>query len=256
MSLSDTVLSIVRQTRNMTLPHYGLAAVEYKKTDGAHDVVTKVDKDVELFLAERLKAMDPSIAFKGEEFGGNGDASRFWLCDPIDGTAHFVRGMPFCTTMLALIEDGIVTFAVIYDFVNDIMYHAERGKGAFRDGAPIRVSERPMQDAYLSVETHAEREANTHRYVALHERAGLIHIIGCGWEFAMVASGKFEGRISFDSYASDWDYAPGSLLVSEAGGVVANIGVRTYDYRNHDFIAANKQVYEALTAGPDAIFPV
>ena len=48
----------------------------------------------------------------------------------------------------------------------------------------------------------------------------------------------------------------GSLLVQEAGGIVANIGKRTYDYRNGNFIAANPVVFRELTEGPDALFPI
>ena len=77
-----------------------------------------------------------------------------------------------------------------------------------------------------------------------------------GFEFAMVASGKLDGRLCFDSYGKDYDFAPGSLLVEEAGGVVANIGSREYDYRNGNFIAANPLVFKQLTEGPDAIFPI
>jgi fructose-1,6-bisphosphatase/inositol monophosphatase family enzyme len=52
------------------------------------------------------------------------------------------------------------------------------------------------------------------------------------------------------------DYAPGSLLVSEAGGKVANIGSTKYDFKNLDFIAANKALYDEWTKGEDAIFPI
>ena len=57
-------------------------------------------------------------------------------------------------------------------------------------------------------------------------------------------------------YGKDYDFAPGSLLVSEAGGVVANIGKTTYDYRNLNFIASNRPVFTALTEGAGALFPI
>lgn len=253
---SNNVLSIVRETREMTLPHYGNVEVEYKKSDAAYDIVTKIDKDVEAFLRDRLKEIDPQAGFTGEEFGGDDSMSRFWICDPIDGTAHFVRGLPFCTTMLALVEDGVVTFSVIYDFVNDVIYHAEIGKGAYKNGEAIHVSARSLDEAYLSWETHPDKTENADILLRLREKPELINTMNCGFEFAMIASGKLEGRVCWDGYGKDWDYAPGSLLVSEAGGVIANLGVHTYDYRNHDFIASNEKVFEALTEGANAIFPI
>ena len=77
-----------------------------------------------------------------------------------------------------------------------------------------------------------------------------------GHEFAMVASGKLEGRIMYDPYGFDYDFAPGSLLVSEAGGVVTNIGSDKYDYRNLNSIAANPKLHQALTEGEGALFPL
>lgn len=63
----------------------------------------------------------------------------------------------------------------------------------------------------------------------------------------MVAAGKVDGRVTFEPYGNDYDFAPGSLLVEEAGGVVRNLGSDTYDYRNTDFIAANPIIYKELT---------
>ncbi len=72
----------------------------------------------------------------------------------------------------------------------------------------------------------------------------------------MVASGKFEGRIAKDPYGKDWDFAPGSLLVREAGGIVNNIGMETYDYKNHDYVALCPPVYEELVYGSNPVFPL
>ncbi len=72
----------------------------------------------------------------------------------------------------------------------------------------------------------------------------------------MVASGKLEGRVTLDPYGKIWDYAPGSLLVSEVGGIVTNIGKETYDYRNLNSIVTNPIIYKELTEGETAIFPV
>lgn len=84
----------------------------------------------------------------------------------------------------------------------------------------------------------------------------LIQTMSAGFEYAMVASGKLEGRITLDAYGKIWDYAPGSLLISEAGGIVTNIGKETYDYRNLNAIATNPVIYRELTQGADAIFPI
>ena len=239
---SSKILPILRRVRKMLLPHYGKVEFRVKKSGRAHDTVTKLDISVEEYYKKELAACYPDIAFVG--------------VDPIDGTSHFIRGMPFFTSQLALIEDGHVAFSVIYDFVYDVLYHAKRGRGAFANGEPIHVSNRPFQGSYLAWETHLERTENMSRFLRLREKCLMFKAGSSGFEFAMVASGKLDGRLCFDSYGKDYDFAPGSLLVEEAGGVVANIGSREYDYRNGNFIAANPLVFKQLTEGPDAIFPI
>ncbi len=251
-----TVLPIIRQTRAMLMPQYGaVESVEYKSKSG-HDVVTALDRDVEAFLKTELEKLYPEVAFVGEEYGGNRDVDRKWLCDPIDGTGLYVRGLQGCTTMLALIENGQVNFGVIYDFVNDIAYHAERGKNAFANATPIRVSTRPFNISYFCYETRARTPDDERRLLSLRKATHLTKFMCAGYEHVLVAEGKVEGRVNFDPYGSDYDYAAGSLLIEEAGGVVANLGKRTYDYRNYNYIAANPAAFNALTEGPDALFPI
>lgn len=250
----QVIARIVRQTRSLTLPHHG--NVEFKDKGGyRNDLVTELDVKVEEFLREELGKVYPDVAFVGEETGGDRTSDKLWLCDPIDGTAHFVRGLPFCTTMLAYIENGRVMASIIYDFVNDAVYSAVRGQGAFRNEERIRVSDRPLAKAYLGWETHVNKEENLRVHLRLQDQASFFKTITAGYEFTLVASGKIEGRISFDPYGKDYDFAAGSLLVEEAGGVVANLGKTDYDYRNLNFIAANPQTYKALTEGEEAIFP-
>jgi len=72
----------------------------------------------------------------------------------------------------------------------------------------------------------------------------------------MIASGKIDGRVTVGGWGFDYDFAPGSLLVEEAGGIVANVGKTSYDYRGRDFLAVNPHVYKDLTEGESAVFPI
>lgn len=255
MQKPSAIIEVVRGTRGMLLPHWG-HITESDKGESAHEVVTELDFAIERYLAEEIKKIDPTAQFTGEEFGGGRDAERFWLCDPIDGTAHFVRGLPFCSVMLALIEHGQVNFSVIYDFVNDDLYHAARGEGAYKNSERIQVSQRPLERAYIAFETRIDKPVNYEKTRQLREHSVLFSSITAGYEFALVASGKLDARVSIDPWGKDWDFAPGSLLVEEAGGIVANIGSHSYDFKNLNMIAGNPLVYHALTEGPSAIFPV
>ena len=254
--LTTSALSLIRSTRAMSLPHWGNVEVARTKNGSATDVVTEIDLAIEEYLATEFARLDPGIGFVGEEHGGDRGKARHWLVDPIDGTAHYVRGIPFCTTMVALIEDGQVTFSAIYDFVNDVMYHALRGGGAFKNGEAIHVSDRPLASSYMCYESNLSKGNSLKTYLAFKERAQVVQTLNAGYEFSLIASGKIEGRICLDPYGKDYDFAPGSLLVAEAGGVVANIGSEKFYYSNLNFIATNKPVYNALTTGESALFPL
>jgi myo-inositol-1(or 4)-monophosphatase len=254
--MTEDILAIIRSTRSISLPYWGKAEIVKQKSESPTDVVTRLDYEVEQYLAKEFEKLDSSISYVGEEFGGNRESKRFWLVDPIDGTAHFIRGMPFCTTMVALVENGQVTFSAIYDFINDCMYHAEKGKGAYKDAETIHVSERGLEHSYLAYESNLYKEGNMDTYLQLRKKTNLFNTLSAGYEFVLVATGRIEGRICLDPFGKDYDFAPGSLLISEAGGIVTNIGSSEYDYTNLNFIASNKAVHESLTQGIGAIFTV
>lgn len=243
------IIKILRGTRKILLSQWGKIGIINQKDESACNIVTEMDIKVENLVKEKLFKLHPDIKFVGEECGGNRGAESFWLMDPIDGTQHYVRGLPFCTSMLALVENGEVVFAAIYDFINDDMYWAQKGKGAFCDSRRLQVSRRSLKDSYVCFETRMEREKNRNIFFNLLDRTHLVKTISAGWEFAMIADGKLDGRICFDPYGQDYDFAPGCLLVSEAGGIVANIDStsKKYDFTNTNFIAASPIVHEELS---------
>lgn len=250
----DAAIDAVGEVGEELKKHYG--KVEYELKEGMHNnFLTELDRKTELFLRERLLTFDPAIMFRGEEFGGEESATS-WLVDPIDGTTHFVRGLPFCTTMVALIDNDKVALAVIHDFIRDDTYWAIRGEGAYCNEDPIHVSDRGLKHGMFTCETDLSKSDNLSLYLKLRETTRLIDTMSGGYEFALVASGKIEGRISKDPWGSDYDYAPGALLVREAGGKVANIGQDNYDYHNTSHLATNAVVFDELTKGPQAIYPI
>lgn len=246
----------MRELRELMVSNWGTAEAINQKTDSAWSIVTAIDIEVEKRMTTSLKQLYPHIEFVGEEGGGDRTAEKFWLMDPIDGTLHYARGMPFCTSMLALVEKGEVVFSIIYDFLRDEMYWAEKRKGAWRNEERISVSTRGLKGGLIGWESTLITKEDIEIDKQLRTGTSCFKCFVAGWEYAMVASGKLEGRICFNPWGNDYDYAPGSLLVTEAGGTVANIGAQTYDYRNLNFIASNKVIFKELTEGGGAFFPV
>jgi myo-inositol-1(or 4)-monophosphatase len=253
----QSVFDLVEKAGDRLLPSFGnIETLKHKDAGSDASALTQLDLDTEKFLTEGLSKLFPEIGFHGEEYGIQGDKKYFWTLDPIDGTSHFVRGLPFCTVMVGLIKDGEVIFGLIYDFVKKDFYWAEKGKGAYKNRQLLHVSDRPMNRAYISFETNFGISGALELYKKVSLASTDFRSVNAGWEFAQIASGKLDGRILLHPYCSLWDVAPGSLLVAEAGGKVANIGSQTYDVFNRDFMTVNPKVYEFLTQGNDAIFPI
>lgn len=246
---------VVLEAGEVLAKNFGTANVTHQKSERGVDVVTQLDVDVENLIAQRLFDFDNNIGFVGEEFGERQQSDRFWLVDPIDGTSHFVRGIPYCTTMVALVEDGQVVLSLINNFVTHELFEAARGKGSKLNGQPIHVSTRSLKEAYIAYESDLKSPESLDKFLKMRHATTLLTTINCGYEYGLIASGKLEGRICVEPFGKDWDYAPGSLLVAEAGGKVTNIGNSSYDYKNHNFLATNSVVHGELTQGENALFP-
>ncbi|HEV8623219.1 MAG TPA: inositol monophosphatase family protein, partial [Acidimicrobiia bacterium] len=126
--------------------HFGrLTAGVHSKAPG--DYVSEVDLASEETIREALEQDAPGIAFFGEEGGGTrGDL--WWVVDPLDGTANFLHGFPVVGVSVALVEAGRpVAGAVHAPLLGGEMFTAVRGGGAFRDGRPLRVADRPVASA-------------------------------------------------------------------------------------------------------------
>lgn len=198
--------------------------------------------------------LEPGCEIYGEESGNKPKTDTFWTIDPIDGTVAFTRGIPTCTNMLAKIEDGQVTKSIIYSFPSDDMYTAKRGEGAYKNNNLIRVNPQPLRGSAMHIEAKLESDHEWEVFKELRNKTWEIHLMCAGLEYAYVAEGKLDARITYRPWGSLWDFAPGTLLIQEAGGKVTNIGSDSYDINNSDIIAANPILHKELTQGPNAIF--
>ncbi len=211
-------------------------------------VVTKMDMLVETTLRDKLAELDPGIAFCGEETGSDYSHETYWLVDPIDATESFVRGMPYCTNMIALIHQHKPIMSVIYNFFLDEYYLAVAGQGATKNGHPIHVSDRSLDRSFVIVSINANRHPSAAGLMdAIKDKAGnILRMAGAGYEFAAVATGAAEARVAYYGTGYPHDFAAGMLLVQEAGGKIGNIGQENYDLYAPHPIVTNGVIYDEL----------
>lgn len=187
---------------------------------GLQDLVSEADREVEVTLRRRLRDAFPDDGVLGEEQGGELDA-KLWVLDPIDGTANFLRGLPYWCVAVAFAVDGEPDLALTYDAVHDELFTAVRGEGAQRNGSPIHVSER-TDPAESCLGLTFSFKASPGSYEALvgrlaahrldHRRLGSSALSLCH-----VADGRLDGLVC--PGCNSWDVLGGLLLVTEAGGV-------------------------------------
>ncbi len=235
MSLIEDSLDIVERTFRSfcdeLMASYGNIDFTLKKD---HSQVTYLDRKIETTLRKKLSGFS-ELGFEGEETGVFGSRDTYWLIDPIDGTVPFIRGLPYCTNMAALIDNNQVIASIIYDFVHDAMYVARKDHGAYKNGHPISVSSRSLDNSYLAIESPKFAEI---RNLLGNDRIKCVTPFStAGHGFIMTAEGKIEGRLQYQGFGKKYDYAPGALLVKEAGGKIIPLGEKEYGAESLNFAA-------------------
>ncbi len=188
------------------------------------DMVTFADAEVQRRLVVVLRELVPEAGFVGEEGLDepvSGDAT--WVIDPIDGTHNFVRGYPGFCVSIGLVVAGESLLGVIYDSVDDAVYWAVRGHGAWREEERLQRPEpRAMAHALIGTNFSAASARSTVDqavYTELARRAAGVRSSGaCCRDFCLFASHRSDLFWQFG--LKSWDVAAGMVLVREAGGTM------------------------------------
>lgn len=191
---------------------------------GVQDLVSVADKSVEALIRERLATAFPGDAFLGEEGGGDGQAARLWVIDPIDGTMNFLRGLPYWCCVLAYVENDVVELGLTADPLHSELFVARRGHGATRDGHPIRVSSVGDPAAACAALAFNFKQPAA-PYLAMLERltaAGFDHrrMGSSALQLCHVADGRLDATATL--HCASWDVLAGLLIAREAGALATN----------------------------------
>ncbi len=244
---------IAKEAGNIMLDHFVSHGMK-RTVKGDYTPLTLADTTINQLVIRRVHQIDPTIDILGEEESARTVSPWQIVCDPIDGTFPFTWGVPVATFMIALLYKGHVMASVISDPFSDRRYRAERGKGAYMNGNPIRVSNHTLRDrpvvGYVSWQGCG---TNMHAVLGHLESQGfqLVNFCSIGYQEAMVANGELVGTIF--PQRKPWafhDTAPGHLLVEEAGGIVTDLHGDPQDYLRKEFrghiMANSPSVHEVL----------
>ncbi len=219
------------------------------KEDGSP--VTDADREIERRVTEDMARRFPGLPVLGEETGY--DENKLppvcWLIDPIDGTKSFIAGEPMFTSMAVLIErsEGVAgaqaTACIIYNHATDDMFTARLSGGAYKNDTRLRLADAALPPvAWCKGELIQALNAIVRPAgVQCEQTRG-----GGGFGFTQVAEGLVAARFQIHARGYVHDYAPGALLVREAGGCIVPLRDNPYTYQSRSFVACHPALRDVL----------
>ncbi|MBI5664744.1 MAG: inositol monophosphatase [Nitrospirae bacterium] len=211
------------------LKNLGRISKEDIDTKQASDFVTHVDKESEQIILATIKQSFPDHHFLAEESARDDAAGEYrWIIDPLDGTTNFIHGYPVFAVSIALEFKSEVIMGLVFDPLRDEIFTAEKGKGAFLNGKPIKVSSvADLSSSLVTTGFPFRRKDLIDPYLSLFKnifykvsdirRAG-----SAALDLASLAAGRCD--CFFEIGLGPWDIAAGSILIKEAGGIVTDFG--------------------------------
>lgn len=217
-------------------------------------IVTDADVASENLIKQLISEHFPHHAILAEESGLQGDAGvpeaqPLWIIDPIDGTTNFSKGNPYYCVSIAFAErtpKGCEVLAgAIFQPATGDLYTADKGKGSFCNGEPMRVSSLgTLAGASLATGFSSNKGTELRKVIEAIEAfqndcLGLRVNGAAALDMAWTARGILQGF--YEKSLSPWDMAAGALLVAEAGGVVVNFDGQPFDtLRDRDVLCGNE----------------
>lgn len=214
------------------------------------DFVSEVDQAAERIIIEALKDAYPNHAILAEESGAQGESEYVWIIDPLDGTTNFLHGVPQYAVSIALQHNGILTQAVVYDPTRNDLFTATRGRGAFLNDKRLRVSKcKEMADSLIGTGfpytdfEHLDIYMDIVRDV-MQKSSGIRRPGAASLDLAWTAAGRYDGF--FETKLKPWDLAAGTLLITEAGGMVSDLHGSDHFIKSGNICTGNPDIHQQL----------
>ena len=227
---------------------------------GAINLVTQVDLEVEMMFRQMIAARFPTHDVLAEELQtdaetGQTPARHRWVFDPIDGTINYAHGLPIFCASLALEVDGQPEVGAVYDPNRKELFTAEKGGGAWLNGAPLHVSmASTLLDSVLCTgfpyDVHETLDEVVGLFAEFVGRARAVRRLGsAALDLCYVAAGRLDGF--WEQRLEAWDVSAGSLIVEEAGGRVTGLDATPFSSHSGQVLATNGRIHEEMVAAID-----
>ena len=216
-----------------------------------NDFVTRVDHAAEEAILEIVRKSYPDHAVLAEESGAAAGAAEYqWIIDPLDGTTNFIHGFPQYCVSIAVRHRDVLAHGVIYDPNRNELFTASQGRGAFLNDRRIRVSKCiRLKEALVGTGFPFKELTRLGLYTRqlrhlMENSAGVRRAGAAALDLAYVACGRLDAF--WELGLSKWDMAAGALLITEAGGLIADVTGEQDFMQSGDVVAATPKVFPAL----------
>ena len=240
-ALREPLIALARDAAARIMGVYANAFDVEHKDD--RSPLTAADLAAHHCILAGLERLTPDIPVLSEESAEDVPTlmrrqwSRLWLVDPLDGTREFVKRNGEFTVNIALIDAGVPILSVVQAPVTGVVWHAQRGVGAFRRDCDAEValhSRRPAIEPLRVAVSRSHRDARTD---ALMQRMGPTQpmSLGSSLKFCELAEGGMDVYPRFGP-TSEWDTAAGQCVLEAAGGIVVDPRGRPLRYNQRDTV--------------------
>ncbi len=222
--------------------------LEIQTKSSPTDMVTKVDKETETIIKEILLGARPRDGFLGEESDEVTSTEITWVVDPIDGTTNFVYGFPvFAVSIAARDSSGTTLAGLVIDVYHDDHFYATLEGGSFLNNRSISVSNTiSLSQALVSTGFSYDRATRVAQANTLTHLIGEVRDIrragAASLDLCYLAAARIDGYYEIGLWP--WDYEAGTLIVREAGGVVASLD--SDQPRQELTLAGNPAIFKEL----------
>lgn len=222
---------------------------------GVIDLVTEADVASEKVVLAVLQAYGRDIGILAEEsqsvYAG-APTGPLWIIDPLDGTTNFAHSFPSFCVSIAYAHDAESRVGVIYAPMQDELFCACKGCGAWLNGEAISVSSvAALQESLLGTGFPYAIAEEVDNVVAALKRfllrtQGIRRAGAAAMDLAYLACGRLDGF--WEVNLKPWDTAAGILLVSEAGGMLSTMDGSAYSPYIPELLASNGRIHQEMVA--------
>lgn len=226
------------------LANYGRVK-EMTHKEGTHYRVAD-DLENNRIIEDYLRSQTPEVAIYSEEGERDLESELVWVVDPIDGTSNYRVGIPMFATQLCLLSKGEPIISVIQAPMLGLNFSARKGEGAYLNDKKITVSETPEINRAMVGFNKGSNNIDMGKYtIQLGSVVRTVRNYGAaGLDLSYVASGKLDAFVN--SGSGLYDYAPGVLLVREAGGVAVNFDGNDWTLEDKTLVATNQKLVSPI----------